>query len=108
MNDHDLPYVAMPKLVGAPAYARPYVSVVSTERPFDPDELPISAAMTDEERDAIETLPREVWRPGGGISVASVAIRPAAGSDSVGAQQHEIRPSRFSVRALTERLKGGS
>jgi hypothetical protein len=36
---------AMPKLVGAPAYARPPRAVV-VDRPFDPDDLPIEAHRT--------------------------------------------------------------
>jgi len=44
-------HVALPKLFGAPAYARPPVEpVVRTERPFDPDELPLESALTEEER----------------------------------------------------------
>jgi hypothetical protein len=35
----------MPRLYGAPAYARPKRSVV-IERPFDPDDLPIEANRT--------------------------------------------------------------
>jgi hypothetical protein len=44
------PYFALPKLYGAPAYARPPRVVAESERPFDPDDLPIVAEMTDEER----------------------------------------------------------
>ena len=43
MND-DRGYGAMPKLYGAPAYARPPVLPVNpTQRPFDPDSLPLEA-----------------------------------------------------------------
>jgi hypothetical protein len=44
-------HVALPKLFGAPAYARPPVEpVVRAERPFDPDELPLESELTEEER----------------------------------------------------------
>lgn len=44
------PYYALPKLYGAPSYARPRRVVAQSERPFDPDDLPIAAAQTEEER----------------------------------------------------------
>ena len=50
------PYFALPKLYGAPAYARPPRVVPETERPFDPDDLPIVAEMTDEERTFTATV----------------------------------------------------
>ena len=44
-------HMAMPRLMGQPAYARPpRVAVSETERPFDPDDLPLEAFRTDEER----------------------------------------------------------
>jgi hypothetical protein len=49
-------HVALPKLYGAPAYARPPVlPVAPVERPFDPDDLPLEAERTrDEEQLASE------------------------------------------------------
>ena len=41
------------------------------ERPFDPDELPIEALRTDEEREFTATLPARAYAPGG------VDARPA-------------------------------
>jgi hypothetical protein len=53
----DQQHVALPKLYGAPAYARPpVVPVKPVERPFDPDELPIEAVQTDEERELARQL----------------------------------------------------
>jgi hypothetical protein len=43
-------HMAMPKLMGAPAYARPKRLVEETVRPFDPDDLPLEAVRTEEER----------------------------------------------------------
>ena len=51
----DEQHIALPQLYGAPAYARP-PAVVEGERPFDPDELPIEAFQTDEEREFSSTL----------------------------------------------------
>ena len=50
-------HVALPKLYGAPAYARPPKIVdEKTPRPFDPDELPLAVAQTEEERSLAEFL----------------------------------------------------
>ena len=62
----DEQHVALPKLYGAPAYARPAKVVDVTPRTFDPDDLPIEAVMTDEEREIAATLPAEAYAPGGG------------------------------------------
>jgi len=43
-------HFAMPRLLGAPAYARPPRVAPPVERPFDPDDLPLEAFRTDEER----------------------------------------------------------
>jgi hypothetical protein len=44
-------HMAMPRLMGQPAYARPPRLVVEeADRPFDPDDLPLEAFRTDEER----------------------------------------------------------
>jgi hypothetical protein len=50
-------HVAMPKLYGAPAYARPpVVPVASAERPFDPDDLPLESERTRDEHDLASQL----------------------------------------------------
>ena len=61
----DEQHVALPKLYGAPAYARPQPVVATGPRPFDPDDLPIEAVQTDEERDDRANLPAHAWAPGG-------------------------------------------
>ena len=45
----DEQHVALPKLYGAPAYARPPAPVAVTPRPFDPDDLPIEADQNEDE-----------------------------------------------------------
>ena len=89
-------HVALPKLYGAPAYARPPRFADDLDRPFDPDELPIEAARTEEEHEFVATLPSEVYAPGG-IDLR----RKANGDTSTGA---DLRPRTFSLR----RLFGGS
>ena len=43
-------HFAMPRLLGAPAYARPPRVVSADPRPFDPDDLPLEAFRTEEDR----------------------------------------------------------
>jgi hypothetical protein len=88
MSADELRHVAMPKLVGAPAYARPAVPVIQVARPFDPDDLPLQAVMTDEERDLLENGPRLHALPE--PDDAAPAGRP------------------FSLRIITDRLRGTS
>ena len=53
----DQQHVALPKLYGVPAYGRPpAVPAKPVERPFDPDQLPIEAVQTDEERELARQL----------------------------------------------------
>ena len=42
----DEEHVAHPRLYGAPAYARPPLSITPTALPPDPDDLPIAAEQT--------------------------------------------------------------
>ena len=58
--------MALPKLYGAPAY-RPPKRVSESPRPFDPDELPISAYRSEDEAELVESLPAEAFAPGGGF-----------------------------------------
>ena len=65
------------------------------ERPLDPDDLPIAAFQTDEEREIAETLAGRPYAPGGGAYV-----------ESNGKANHpQARP--FSIRAIAGRLLGG-
>ena len=57
MANDDYGHVAMPKLYGAPAYARPPVSPTApVERPVDPDDLPLEVEQTDDERALVREL----------------------------------------------------
>ena len=65
----DEQHIALPQLYGAPAYARPPLLVPETERPFDPDELPIEAERTEEEREFTAALPEYAWTTPGGVRI---------------------------------------
>ncbi|HET7677552.1 MAG TPA: hypothetical protein VFK38_06845 [Candidatus Limnocylindrales bacterium] len=69
----------MPQLRGAPAYARPPRPVQETPRPVDPDDLPIEAQRTDEERLLAEAIERG----------EAVAHSPADSAQ----EPHLLRPS---------------
>jgi hypothetical protein len=63
VND-DRAYGAMPKLYGAPAYARPHNAGVETaSKPFDPDDLPIEAERTDLDQELVDELSASSYAP---------------------------------------------
>jgi hypothetical protein len=88
---------AMPKLYGAPAYARPPVAPVApVERPFDPDDLPLESERSDEDQGPVEGLqPREY------ATAASAAPLPP---DHAGSSRLHGRPFRL---RLPRRGQGG-
>jgi len=92
----DEQHIALPKLYGAPAYARPVIVVPVTPRPFNPDDLPIEAVQTDEEREIASSLPAHAYAPGG------------ARTDRHGRYDDEpsLRPRPLSLKALAGRILG--
>ncbi len=94
----DEQHVALPKLYGAPAYARPAAPVAVAPRPFDPDDLPIEAFQTDDEREFASTLPARAWAPGGG---------PTSDGSDGHPDDPTLTPRPFSVRGIAGRLLGG-
>ncbi|MFH0750583.1 MAG: hypothetical protein V2B17_01985 [Chloroflexota bacterium] len=102
------PYFALPKLYGAPAYARAPMVVPESERPFDPDDLPIAAEQTDDERALARMLPASgSYRSNGdGLhppgTPHGVPVEPSGGASQGSAAG--IGARRLSLRALTDRL----
>lgn len=95
----DEQHVALPKLYGAPAYARPQPPVTPAARPFDPDDLPIAAVRTPEEQEFVESLPVRAYVPGGGYRGGK------DGGDGLG-DRLAGRP--FRLRSIADRLFGSS
>src|SRR6476646_9733911 len=85
-------HVALPQLYGAPAYARPLRIVPPTDRPFDPDDLPIEAVQTDEERELAEAMPARLYPAGS-----------RRGLHEVSNEEPALRPRPLSLRALAGR-----
>lgn len=96
----DEQHVALPQLYGAPAYARPPLRVPETERPFDPDEMPIEADRTDEEREFTAALPDHVWTKPGGVKIARDG-KPIA-------DEGTNRPRKLRLRGIGGRFRSGS
>jgi hypothetical protein len=93
----DEQHIALPKLYGAPAYARPAPVADTAPRPFDPDDLPIEAIMTDEERELAASLPAHAYAPGGAMRLEKRGRRDA---------EPTLHPRPLSLRALAGRLLG--
>lgn len=92
MNE-DRGHVAMPKLYGAPAYARPPLLPVSpVERPFDPDDLPLES-----ERDEDGQLVADQPASGGHGEERAASMASPASADA---------PIRFLGRPIRLRLPG--
>ncbi len=94
----DEQHIALPKLYGAPSYGRPLATVVTTPRPVDPDDLPISVFQTEEERLLAESLPARPYAPSGGAYIDGTS------------HPHELESPRarpLNLRAIAGRLLGG-
>jgi hypothetical protein len=99
----DEQHVALPKLYGAPAYARPPRPVAVADRPFDPDDLPIEIEQTPEERYLAETMPAHMYAPGGSQPHGQRGAYPATPNG----QSPTLRPKPLSLRSLAGRILGG-
>ena len=97
----DEQHIALPKLYGAPAYARPAAPVATAPRPFDPDDLPIEAVMTDEERELAASLPARAWAPGGG---PTTSLDDADGQTTTATG---LQPKSFNLTGIAGKLLGG-
>jgi hypothetical protein len=85
-------HVALPKLYGAPAYARPPRSIEQIERPVDPDDLPLEVERTVEEQEFASRLAGSAFAP----------VLVATQNGHAGHGQLEARPFRLS--GLTGKL----
>ena len=89
-------HVALPKLYGAPAYARPPSVAATVAKPFDPDDLPIEAFQSEEDRAFAATLPARAWAPGG-MSFDGADPRDGGG-------HRTLRGKPLSLRSIAGRL----
>ncbi len=95
------PPVALPKLYGAPAYARPASPVAISPRPFDPDQLPLQVYQTEEEqRFAAYPQARAYESISSGLHGAQ---RDPGGNGTGGG----LRPRAFNFRAIAGRFLSG-
>jgi len=92
-------HVAMPKLYGAPAYARPPHQADDVARPFDPDELPIEAERTEEEREFTAALPEYAWTTPGGVRIGRDG-KPTT-------DEAHTRPRKLRLRGIGGRFRSG-
>ena len=97
---NDERHMALPKLYGAPAYARPSAPVAAADRPFDPDDLPLETYQTVEEREYASQITSQVYA--GGVSGDPVAISSGGGRE--GSPMLRGRP--FRLGSITSRIKG--
>ena len=100
-NDEN--HMALPKLYGAPAYARPIIiPVAPVDRPFDPDDLPLEVAQTEEER---ELAAQVTARPYSSDAGDPVAVGAASGG---GAREGSpmLRGRPFRLGSITSRFRG--
>jgi len=89
-------HVALPKLYGAPAYGRPPRLVDDSPRPPDPDDLPIAAVQTEEEREIASSMPAHAY--------ASAVPSPDDGRNG---HRGELTGRPFRLRALAGRILRG-
>jgi hypothetical protein len=91
---------AMPKLVGAPSYARPPVAAAfRAERPVDPDDLPLVSERTSEDHDLAVELGLE---PTPSAAATIPSLPPVAGTAV------EANPHKRGIRGLFHGRNGRS
>jgi hypothetical protein len=90
--------VALPKLYGAPAYARPPAPAAAAPRPFDPDQFPLAVDQTEEDRESMAYISARTYEAGG---------TDRRRQETVGSDPGGLRARAFSVRAIAGRLLGG-
>jgi hypothetical protein len=102
VND-DQPYGAMPKLYGAPAYARPPATPVNpVERPIDPDDLPLEAVRSAEDDAASREGQSEVSPEGQSEAPSGVTSEAPSGVTSEGPSGVQGRAYESAVATETD------
>ena len=97
------PYYALPRLYGAPAYSRAPRVVPESERPPNPDDLPIAAVQTEDERAVAAMLEATgTYRAGTSMLGRGNGHDGSFADDAVDSTTGMGR--RFSLRSLTGRL----
>lgn len=95
----DEQHMALPKLFGAPAYARPAAPVATAPRPFDPDDLPLVVYQSEDEREFTSTIAARAYAADGSLSAGSVGSGSSTGAS-------HLQPRSLSLRAIAGRLIG--
>lgn len=95
----DEQHIALPKLYGAPAYARPAAPVATSPRPFDPDDLPLVAHQTQNELAIDPAVGARGYAADGTLSSGSNG--PGSSTDA-----GHLQPRSLSLRAIAGRLIG--
>ena len=99
-------HVALPKLYGAPAYARPPVVPANpVPRSVNPDDLPLLADLDAEDHDGLDDGGEAIESPDN-VDEAGALDLPS--EEAIGAvpRAAEILPRPFSIRHLAERIRG--
>ena len=103
----DEQHIALPKLYGAPAYARPPRPGEVAPKPFDPDDLPIEAAMSEEDRQLAESLPARAWAPGGTTLTDWDGNGQGDGNGHGSTTDTGLKARSFSLRGIAGKFVGG-
>ena len=89
MGNDDRGQSALPKLYGAPAYSRPRVTPAQpVERPFDPDELPLTSQLSQEEQAPAVLIEA---RPYDGATASGEAPGARGGRSILGGRPFRLR-----------------
>jgi len=97
MEEH---HIALPKLYGAPAYARPPRPAPISVRPLNMDDLPIEAVQSDDERALVASLPP------GAYDVIGATDRTGQLAARNGTATSTLQARPLSLRALAGRILG--
>jgi len=90
-------YIALPKLYGAPAYARPPRPVPEAlPRPLDPDDLPLEAFRGPDDLDLAEASSSDAGGHGAGSGDHAVP----------GDREPGLEPRAFNIRSLSRLITG--